>query len=156
MSAKKEELTYSETLPDATETDAVEVAEAKQDEPTGNETSDQIRAEIEETRAELTETIDALQDKLDPNRIKDRAIDATVGKVQNLAHSAQEKIAPAVETAKKLNEAAAPAKEKVKEKIPVVIDYVRNNPKIAAGVGVALAVIGFVIKSRRASANYWA
>jgi ElaB/YqjD/DUF883 family membrane-anchored ribosome-binding protein len=117
----------TENLSQETPAEYSEARPSEDDKPKGNETSEQIRTEIEETRAELTETIDALQDKL----------------------------APAVETAKKLNEAAAPAKEKVKEKIPVVIDYVRNNPKIAAGVGVALAVIGFVIKRRRASSSYW-
>jgi Protein of unknown function (DUF3618) len=33
------------------------------------------RAQIELTRAEMTETVDALQDKLDPQRLKERARD---------------------------------------------------------------------------------
>ena len=158
MSAKTEEITYNETLPDATEADAIEVAN-EESPSTGNETSDQLRQEIEETRAELTETIDALQDKLDPNRIKDRAIESTVGRVQEFAHTASEKIGPvaekAVEAAKKLSEAATPAKAKAKEKFPALIETARNNPAIMAGVGVAAFVIGWAIRRRgRASASY--
>src|SRR5579884_3453832 len=44
-----------------------------------------LRAKIEETRTELTHTIDAIEDRLSPGRIKDRAQarvrDATIGRL---------------------------------------------------------------------------
>jgi len=47
---------------------------------------DQIQAEIEHTRAEMTETIDAISEKLNPDVLKEQAKemvkDATIGKVQ--------------------------------------------------------------------------
>jgi hypothetical protein len=51
-------------------------------------TSDEIRLRIEETRAEMTDTIDAIQSRLSPKRIltdaKDSVTEATVGRVKRL------------------------------------------------------------------------
>lgn len=46
----------------------------------------QIRAEIQQTRAEMSETIDAIQEKLSPQRVMEQARetvrDATVGRIE--------------------------------------------------------------------------
>ena len=56
---------------------------------------EEIRADIEHTRAEMSETIEAIQEKLSPEHIKERVQakvhDATIGKVQHLADAAREK-----------------------------------------------------------------
>jgi NAD(P)-dependent dehydrogenase (short-subunit alcohol dehydrogenase family) len=56
----------------------------------------EIRSDIEETRAEMSETIDAIQSKLDPQRVKERVADtvreATVGRAQYYAEQARAKI----------------------------------------------------------------
>jgi Protein of unknown function (DUF3618) len=52
----------------------------------------EIRAQIEETRADMSETIDAIQERLSPSRMvtqaKETVKEATVGRVKNLAQRA--------------------------------------------------------------------
>jgi NAD(P)-dependent dehydrogenase (short-subunit alcohol dehydrogenase family) len=71
-----------------------------------------IRAQIEDTRDNLSETIDALQNKLDPQRVKAQAIEkvheATIERAQHLAHTAKEKL---TEARDKVTTAARPALE---------------------------------------------
>src|SRR5687768_1504642 len=53
-------------------------------------TTDDLRSQIEQTRAEMSDTIDAIQTRLSPTRamanVKDSVTDATVGRLQRLAH----------------------------------------------------------------------
>jgi phage-related protein len=121
------------------------------------EDSAQLRAEIEETRAELTETIDAIQAKLDPQHIKDEVVekihDATIGRVEDLAHSAAKKIGPSVEyvgdqfedVAKKLGAVAGPAVQAAQDVGRKVVRVARRQPIVTAAAGVAIAglVIGW-------------
>jgi NAD(P)-dependent dehydrogenase (short-subunit alcohol dehydrogenase family) len=71
-----------------------------------------IRTQIEETREDLSETIDALQARLDPQHVKDelsaKVHEATVGRAEHLAHSAKEKL---LEAKNKVGESIAPAVE---------------------------------------------
>lgn len=52
----------------------------------------QIRADMDRTRDQMSQTVDAIQEKLDPTRLKNQAIStvrgATVGKVEQLADDA--------------------------------------------------------------------
>ena len=54
-----------------------------------------IRSDIEQTRADMSETVDAIQDRLNPRNVVSRAADsvreATVGRVRDMAHAAQER-----------------------------------------------------------------
>jgi ElaB/YqjD/DUF883 family membrane-anchored ribosome-binding protein len=79
-----------------------------------------LRAEIRATRADLSETVNAIQEKLNPQRIKDEAVstvrEATVGRVEDMAED---------------------AKWKVKGVGYDVIDTIKRNP-----VPAALAAIG--------------
>jgi Protein of unknown function (DUF3618) len=53
-------------------------------------TTDDICSQIEQTRAEMSDTIDAIQTRLSPTRaiadVKDIVTDATVGRLKRLAH----------------------------------------------------------------------
>lgn len=55
-----------------------------------------IRRDIESTRANLSETVDAIQQKLNPQRLKDEAVstvrEATVGRVEDMADDAMWKV----------------------------------------------------------------
>ena len=66
---------------------------ARDEEPGGRRTAE-IRSDIERTRADMTETIDAIQDRLRPSNLaaqaKDTVRDATVGKVKQMANSARD------------------------------------------------------------------
>jgi ElaB/YqjD/DUF883 family membrane-anchored ribosome-binding protein len=57
-----------------------------EDADAGTEDASQIRAQIEQTRSEMSETIDAIQEKLNPDNLKEQAQDmvreATVGRAQ--------------------------------------------------------------------------
>lgn len=82
--------------------------------------TEQIRGEIETTRADLAETVNAIQEKLNPQRLKEEAVstvrEATVGRVEEMADD---------------------AKWKVKGAGYTVIDTIKRNP-----VPAALAAIG--------------
>ena len=57
-------------------------------------TSDEIRSQIEHTRAEMSQTIDAIQARLSPSRLvtdaKQTVKDATIGRVKRLAARAKD------------------------------------------------------------------
>jgi hypothetical protein len=57
---------------------------------------DAIRAEIQATREDMTQTMSAIQEKLDPQRIRDQAVgslrQATIGRVEDAADDATEKV----------------------------------------------------------------
>ena len=59
-----------------------------------DERTAEIRSDIERTRAEMTETMDAIQDRLRPGHVVSRAAesarDATIGRARELARGAQE------------------------------------------------------------------
>ena len=67
------------------------------DEEPGTRRTSEIRSDIERTRADMTETIDAIQDRLKPanlaSQAKDTVRDATVGKVKQMANSARATLA---------------------------------------------------------------
>ena len=92
-----------------------------------------IRAEIEHTREEMSETIDAIQERLRPGNIvagaTERVREATTEGVKNMAESASE-------TAKN-------AMEKTREMTGDVAEFGRENaiPAALIGVGVAWLVI---------------
>jgi ElaB/YqjD/DUF883 family membrane-anchored ribosome-binding protein len=89
----------------------------------------QIRADMAQTRAEMSETIDAIQAKLSPQHLmqeaKDTVRDATVGKVKDMMSSATDK---ATDLAEDVQDGALEA-----------VDYVKQNPIPAALIGAGIA-----------------
>ena len=89
----------------------------------------QIRADMAQTRAEMSETIDAIQAKLSPQHLmqeaKDTVRDATVGKVKDMMTSATDK--------------AADFAEDVQGGALEAVDYVKQNPIPAALIGAGIA-----------------
>jgi ElaB/YqjD/DUF883 family membrane-anchored ribosome-binding protein len=111
-----------------------DVARARRDPrlaPTAGETEDpeQIRARMEQTRAEMTETIDAIQDRLNPRHImeqaKDSVRDATMGRVKDMVNRA--------------SDAASDLADQTAETAGDVVESVKQNPipAILVGAGVA-------------------
>jgi len=120
------------------EADAPEVAE--------------LRSGIEQTRADLSSTIDALQDKLDPSRIaeqvkeqirekaaevidtaKTTVREATIGKAEKLMSNVSDTV----------SDATTRAGAVVKDKGSSVVQYIRENPIpfVLLGVGVGMLTI---------------
>ena len=93
----------------------------------------EIRAEIEHTREEMSETIDAIQERLRPGNIvagaAERVREATTEGVRNMAESA--------------SETARNAMEQTREMTGDVAEFGRENaiPAALIGVGVAWLVI---------------
>lgn len=89
----------------------------------------QIRVDIAQTRAEMAETIDAIQERLSPERIvqqaKDTVREATVGKVKNIMSSA--------------TETAGDLADHAQDRAADAVQYVRDNPVPAALVGAGVA-----------------
>jgi len=92
---------------------------------------DAIRAQIERTREDMSQTINELQERLSPQHLAQQAREsvreATVGRVQHLVGSAGD---TATQVARRAQEAAAPVVEQVRE---------RPVPIALAGAGMGLA-----------------
>ena len=67
--------------------------------PEGDESPEQIEAEIERTRADLSETIDAIQAKLDPAYLKEQAIETVKETVTTAREQAVETVREATQEA---------------------------------------------------------
>jgi ElaB/YqjD/DUF883 family membrane-anchored ribosome-binding protein len=96
----------------------------------------QIRADIEQTRADMAETIDAIQDRISPQRVfeqaKETVRDATVGKVKDMANAA--------------SNTASELVDDVQDRARQAVGYVRENPLPAALIGAGIA--WFVAQAR--------
>jgi ElaB/YqjD/DUF883 family membrane-anchored ribosome-binding protein len=101
-----------------------------------------IRAEIVETRAEMSETIDAIQEKLSPQRLMDDAKqnvrDATVGKVTTMVNTVTDR--------------ATEVGEQVQDQARQAVTYVRDNPIPALLIGAG--VTWLLMRSRTGSSAY--
>jgi hypothetical protein len=98
------------------------------DEETDQRTRE-IRAEIEQTREDMSETIDAIQEKLRPANIvaeaKDRVKNATTERVRQMADTA--------------SETAQNAMEQTRHLAGDVVEGARNNAIPAAMIGIGIA-----------------
>ena len=113
-----------------------------------DENPEQLRAEIEDTRAEMSQTINEIQERLSPDylmdQVKETVREATVGKVERVMHRAGETIADATEPAR---EAMGRAGTAIKETGMSVADTVWRNPIPAALIGLGLGML--VVRSVR-------
>jgi hypothetical protein len=93
-----------------------------------------IRAEIHETRERMGETIEEIGERLNPNRlkeqVKDNIRDATIGRVENMATNAV---------------------ERVNETRRTFTNTIRENPIPAAMVGIGL---GWLIWNQRRQSSF--
>jgi len=88
----------------------------------------ELRSEIAQTREELSETVDAIQEKLRPSNVAANAAAATTEKVKDMAYSA-------AETAEEWWDYSGGS---------TLVDRIRNNPIPAAVAGVG---IGFLVEN---------
>lgn len=132
----------SERTDDFTPGDEIDLAR-RTDEHTGEDDPAEIRAEIRETRERMSENLEQLGERLNPGNIKDRMKqdirDATIGKVENMAHSAADQLGEARET---FGEARR-----------TIMDVVRDNPIPAAMVGIGLGWLAYNVRRRTARGN---
>ena len=115
--------------------------------PDSSDETEEIRANIEQTRAEMSETIDALQERLSPTNLKEQAKEqvreqfeeaktmvreATIGRVENMVQNASDTVSEARYT---------------------MMDTIRENPIPAALVGIGLGWL-FMNRSSRTPTRY--
>lgn len=105
--------------------------------------TDGVRTQIEQTRSELGQTIDAIQQKLSPSNIADEAKsavhDATVGTVSNAVGSATNAV----------QQAASGVESTAAGMGSTVVETIKQNPIPAALAGIGL---GWLIVSARQQA----
>ena len=108
------------------------------------ENPEQIRAEIEDTRAVMSQTINEIQERLSPDhlmgQVKETVRDATIGKVERAVSSVGETISEVTEPAR---EVAGLAGNAIKEVGTQVADKIWKNPIPVAliGLGVGMLVV---------------
>ncbi|HEX2268856.1 MAG TPA: DUF3618 domain-containing protein, partial [Pyrinomonadaceae bacterium] len=106
--------------------------------------TDRIKADIEDTRAELGQTINEIQERLSPehlmDQVKETVREATIGKVERVMDSVGEKISNVTEPAMDMMGRAG---EKLKETGSSVTNIVQRNPIPIAliGLGIGMFVV---------------
>ena len=109
----------------------------------------QLRADIEDTRAEMTQTINEIQERLSPEhlmgQVKETVRDATIGKVERVMEKVGETISEVAEPAR---EVAGIAGTAIKDAGTSVASSVWRNPIPVALIGLGIGML-FMRKSRR-------
>src|SRR5687768_14210941 len=113
--------------------------------------TDRIKADIEETRAEMGQTLNEIQERLSPehlmDQVKETVREATIGKVERVMETVNEKISNVTEPAM---DALGNAGEKLKQTGSSLTSTVRRNPIPFALVGLG---VGMLIVSRVRNAD---
>src|ERR1044072_1213773 len=107
-----------------------------------DENTEQLRSEIEDTRADMSQTINAIQERLSPEhlmgQVKETARDATIGKVERVMDRVGETISDATGPAL---EAMGHAGTAIKETGMSVAGTMRRNPIPVALIGLGLGML---------------
>jgi len=102
----------------------------------------EIRSEIDRTRDDISETIDAIQDRLSPRNVVSRAADsvreATIGKVREMAHNVQDRMPAYGDDYSRGG----------------IVERIRENPVPAAIAAASLAWIAFSGRRRSYSPEF--
>jgi ElaB/YqjD/DUF883 family membrane-anchored ribosome-binding protein len=103
--------------------------------PDDYEDPEHLRAEIEDTRSEMSQTINEIQERLSPenvmDQVKEKVREATIGKVERAMNKVGETIGDVTE----------PAREVVMETGRSAADVVWRNPIPVALIGLGLGMI---------------
>jgi ElaB/YqjD/DUF883 family membrane-anchored ribosome-binding protein len=122
-------------------------------ESTDYENPEQIRAEIEDTRAEMSQTINEIQERLSPEnvmeQVKEKVREATVGKVEKVMDRVGETIGEVTEPAREVVGRAGTA---IKETGKSAADVIWRNPIPVALIGLGLGML--VMRAVRGGNGY--
>lgn len=106
------------------------------------ENTEQLRAEIEDTRAEMSQTINEIQERLSPEnvmeQVKDKVREATVGKVEKVMERVGETIGEVTEPAREVLSQAGTA---IKETGRSAGNAIWRNPIPVALIGLGLGML---------------
>ena len=109
-----------------------------------DESTEQLRAEIEDTRAEMSQTINEIQERLSPenvmDQVKEKVREATVGKVERVMERVGETIGEVTEPAREvIGRAGNTIKDTGRSAAGVVRKYPIPVALIGLGVGMLVA-----------------
>jgi len=106
------------------------------------EDPEQLRAQIEDTRAEMTQTINEIQERLSPenvmDQVKEKVREATVGKVERVMNRVGETIGEVTEPAREVVDRAGAA---VMQTGRSAADVVWKNPIPVALIGLGIGML---------------
>lgn len=107
-----------------------------------DESTEVLRSEIKDTRAEMSQTINEIQERLSPERVmdqvKEKVREATIGKVERVMNTVGETIGEVAEPAR---EVLGRAGSTIKETGRSAADVVRRNPIPVALIGLGLGML---------------
>src|SRR5215213_2860894 len=107
-----------------------------------DENTEQLRAEIEDTRAEMSQTINEIQERLSPDhlmgQVKETVREATIGKVERVMDRVGETISGVTEPAL---EVAGRAGTVIKDAGSTVADSMWRNPIPVALIGLGVGML---------------
>ena len=110
--------------------------------------AERIKAEIEDTRAEMGQTINEIQERLSPehimDQVKETVREATIGKVERVMDRVGEKISNVTEPAM---DAMGRAGETIKQTGSSLTNTIKENPIPCALIGLGLGM--FVVRRMR-------
>lgn len=116
------------------------IASGSSDDYTDN--TEQIRAEIEDTRAEMSQTINEIQERLSPEhlmgQVKETVREATIGKVERVMDKVGETIGGVAEPAREAMDRAGTA---IKETGRTVGNSIWRNPIPVALIGLGVGML---------------
>src|SRR6185503_5897018 len=115
-----------------------------------DDNTEQLRAEIEDTRADMTQTINEIQERLSPEHLmgqaKEAVREATIGKVERVVGQVGETLSEMTEPALQM---AGRAGNAIKEVGATVGNKIYNNPIPLALIGLGVGML--VMRSYRGS-----
>jgi ElaB/YqjD/DUF883 family membrane-anchored ribosome-binding protein len=107
-----------------------------------DENTEQLRADIEDTRADMTQTINEIQERLSPEvlmgQVKETVREATIGKVERVVGQVGETIGEVTEPALEM---AGRAGNAIKEVGTTVADKLYKNPIRVALIGLGVGML---------------
>jgi ElaB/YqjD/DUF883 family membrane-anchored ribosome-binding protein len=107
-----------------------------------NANTEQLRADIEDTRADMSQTINEIQERLSPEhlvgQVKETVREATIGKVEKVMSSVGETISEVAEPAREM---AGRAGNAIKEVGTTVADTIYKNPIPLALIGLGVGML---------------
>jgi hypothetical protein len=118
------------------------MTESSEQDPAVREATDDLVADIEDTRTDITETVEAIGDRLDPGRIvqdaKETVREATVGRVETMTQQ--------------MTGVASDAGETIQTTAGGVVETIRRNPVPAAMAAIG---IGWLLTHRSSTDTTW-
>src|ERR1041384_1722218 len=109
---------------------------------TADQDPDQIRAEIEDTRAEMSQTINEIQERLSPEhlmgQVKETVREATIGKVERIMNKVGDTIGGMAEPAREVMDRAGST---IKDAGTSVANGVSRTPIPIALIGLGVGML---------------